>query len=380
MWAKQFNSFAALEKGQADFPGSPDLVLIFGDADRVKQNGMSQKLAQRWPDAVQLACSTGSTVCGPKIMDNGFSALAMGFDSTRVAVEVETIHKIEESREIGRALGRRLAAPDLAGVHLMTDGLVVNGSALIGGLQDIIGSEAEISGGMAGDGERFEETQVVLNGVVKSGTIAAIGFYGRSIRFAHGCIGGWDAFGPRRKITASAGSVLHQLDDRPALDLYETYLGEEAADLPASGLIYPLKIWDPAKPDDQFVRTLLGIDREAKSLLLAGDVPEGWHAQLMRGSIDRLIDGAARAARDASQAMAAQGVAPAACLLVSCVGRRLLMGQSTEEEIEQVHEAIGPGVPMAGYYSYGEIAPRAGSKVAGLHNQTLTLTLLAEVA
>ncbi|MBC2668968.1 FIST signal transduction protein [Novosphingobium piscinae] len=245
---------------------------------------------------------------------------------------------------------------------------------------DVVGVEAEISGGMAGDGARFAETLVALNGAVQAGTIAAIGFYGDAIRFGHGCVGGWDGFGPRRRITASAGLVLHALDDRPALDLYETYLGDEAAALPGSGLLYPLCIWDPAKPDALFVRTLLGVDRATRSLLLAGDVPEGWHAQLMRGSIDRLIDGAASAARDAREEMAAQRVHPAACLLVSCVGRRLLMGQHTEAEIEQVHAVLGTGVPMAGYYSYGEIAPRAGSPVAGLHNQTVTLTLLAEAA
>lgn len=377
MWAHQFDPLAALAQGLPRLPGKPDLVLIFGDTDRLKQSGMLGELAVRWPDAIQLACSTGSAVCGPSMADNGFSALAMGFDSTRVRVEVETIRSADQSRDSGRALGARLAAPDLAGVYLMTDGLVVNGSALVQGLQDIVGSDCEISGGMAGDGARFAETLVALNGAVGAGTIAGIGFYGSAIRFAHGCVGGWDPFGPRRTITASAGSVLEQLDGRPALDLYESYLGPEAAELPASGLIYPLQIWDPARPDDQFVRTLLGIDREAKSLLLAGDVPQGWHAQLMRGSIDRLIDGAARAASDA---MSAHGLAPQACLLVSCVGRRLLMGQSTEEEIERVHETIGPGVPMAGYFSYGEIAPRKGSLVSGLHNQTVTLTLLAEAA
>jgi hypothetical protein len=378
MWAKHFNP-SELAAGSVHFPAPPTLLLVFGPTDALKRDGQLAGLMEKYPDAMQLACSTGTAVGPEGLGDDGFSGLALGFDRTRLAVETETMEDPGQSRAVGRMLGKKLAAPDLAGVYLMTDGLSVNGSALVLGLQDVLGQDAEISGGMAGDGARFGETLVSLNGKATAGSIAAIGFYGDAIRFSHGCVGGWDAFGPRRRITSAQGSVLYELDGKPALDLYESYLGTEAADLPSSGLLYPLVVWDPAKPEETYVRTLLSIDREAKSLTFAGDVPEAWQAQLMRGSADRLIDGASQAAVDAAKAMAAQGATPVACLLVSCVGRRLLPGQQTEEEFEVVRNVLGPDVELAGYYSYGEIAPRAGSQIAGLHNQTMTLTLLAEV-
>ncbi len=377
MWAMPFDPFAIAEN-TALIRAEPDLLFTFGPTDTLKKNSLLTELMQRYPNAIQLGCSTGTAVSADGLCDNGFSGLALGFDHTRLTVVSESLDDPGQSYSVGQMLGQKLAATDLAGIYLITDGLAVNGSAIVHGLQDVLGRDAVISGGMAGDGARFGETLVSLNGKVTAGTIVAIGFYGDAIRFAHGCVGGWDAFGPRRRITAAQCSTLFELDGRPALDLYESYLGPEAEELPASGLLYPLLIWDPAEPDEHFVRTLLAIDREAKSLTFAGDVPEGWQAQLMRGSVDRLIDGASRAASDAKNAMAAQECAPTVCLFVSCVGRRLLLGQQTEEEIEAVREVLGHDLVMAGYYSYGEIAPHAGSHFAGLHNQTVTLTLLAE--
>lgn len=379
MWARNFNPARLAQEGNT-FPGSPDLLLIFGPTDALKSESVPAHLANLFPNSIQLCCSTGTAVDGSGLHDDGFSALALGFSRTRIAVETATLDHPSQSFSVGQALGRKLFAPDLAGLYLLTDGLTVNGSALVLGLQDVLGPDARISGGMAGDGARFGETLVAINGATQAGSIAAVAFYGDAIRFSHGCVGGWDAFGPRRRVTAAEGSILLELDGKPALDLYESYLGEEAAQLPASGLLYPLMVWDPANPEESYVRTLLSIDREAKSLTFAGDVPQGWQAQLMRGSVDHLIDGASHAARDAAEAMAAQDLAPEACLFVSCVGRRLLLGQQTEEELEVVRDVLGPGLALAGYYSYGEIAPRAGSSVAGLHNQTVTLTLLAECA
>jgi hypothetical protein len=263
---------------------------------------------------------------------------------------------------------------------VLSDGLAVNGSALVKGLSGAVGPGVAISGGLAGDGARFGETVVSIGGVAAPNVIAAVGLYGSSIRIAHGSAGGWDEFGPRRSITRAVDNVLFELDGMPALDLYERYLGEEAAELPASGLLYPLKVWDPAAPESEVVRTILAIDREARSLTFAGDMPQGWNAKLMRGTFYRLTEGATQAAQHAHDALAAAGAAPELCLFVSCVGRRLLMQQRTQDEIAAVAKVIGAETPMAGFYSYGEIAPNNSSGFCGLHNQTVTLTLLAEVA
>lgn len=133
------------------------------------------------------------------------------------------------------------------------------------------------------------------------------------------------------------------------------------------------------------VRTVLAIDREARSMTFAGDVPQGWTAQLMRGNLDRLAAGAADAARQARDGIAVENLIDQnndQCLsiLVSCIGRRLLMGQRTVEEVEAVGAELGTGTLRLGFYSYGEISPHAKSGHCELHNQTMTVTTLAEVA
>jgi hypothetical protein len=357
----------------------PDIILVFGPTDRLLSQGYLDLVAQ-FPGAHHFGCSTGTTVEDTVLADDRIVALAIGFGNTPLRKAVRRIAGPQDSEAIGQQLGAELAAPDLRGVFVLSDGLKVNGSALVRGLSSGVGPGVVVSGGLAGDGAHFAQTVVMHEGAISANSIAAIGLYGDAIRIAHGTAGGWDEFGPRRSVTRSTGNVLFELDGLPALDLYERYLGEESEDLPASGLLYPLKIWDPQAPQTEVVRTILAIDREQRSVTFAGDVPQGWGARLMRGSFYRLTEGATRAAEHAQKSLAALGSAPSLCLLVSCVGRRLLMQQRTDDEVAAVRDVIGHAVPIAGFYSYGEIAPDNVTSVCALHNQTVTLTLLSEAA
>jgi hypothetical protein len=209
--------------------------------------------------------------------------------------------------------------------------------------------------------------------------VVAIGFYGKAIRIGHGSAGGWDLFGPRRQVTRSAGNVLFELDGEPALDLYERYLGpEDSKGLPGSALLFPIQVHDAAHPDSAVVRTVLAIDKDARSMTFAGDVPQGWTAQLMHGNFDHLAEGAADAGRQARAGLGASDGDSQFSLLISCIGRRLLMGQRTSDEVEAAGTELGGKTLKLGFYSYGEISPHAKSGVCELHNQTMTVTLFAE--
>lgn len=382
MWVRTLCETAEGEWASKDgeLSGDPGLVLLFGPTDLLKSSPAPARLARKFPAAIQVGCSTGTSVSGGALSDESLSALAVGFKSTKLQLATHRLDHVSASRTAGFALGRQLAAPDLAAVFVLSEGLGVNGSALVDGIVEACGERVSISGGLAGDGARFANTLVLANGAADANLVAAIGLYGDAIRVGHGSAGGWDEFGPIRKITRSAGNVLAELDGKPALDLYERYLGDEAAELPASGLFYPLKISNPSRPEDEVVRTILSIDRKARTMTFAGDIPQGWSARLMRGSFDRLTEGAAEAARHARAQLDVAGASAALCLFVSCVGRRLLMGQRTEDEIEAVADVLGAATPIAGFYSYGEISPHNRSGVCDLHNQTVTLTLLAEAA
>jgi hypothetical protein len=124
------------------------------------------------------------------------------------------------------------------------------------------------------------------------------------------------------------------------------------------------------------VRTILGINDAEDSMTFAGDIPDGSLAQLMRANFDRLIDGAAGAAQSSVGPL--RNGSPELALLISCVGRKMVLGQRIEEEVEAVAEVVGPGAQLAGFYSYGEISPFTPTATCELHNQTMTVTTLSE--
>jgi hypothetical protein len=354
-------------------PADANLVLFFGSRPALQSGTPYRQLRERFPRAHILGCSGGGQILNDDVSDDEIAGAALRFDHTRVRLASEPAPAAERSRACGEAIGKALAADDLAGIFVLSDGLNVNGSELVTGVTGALGRKVPVTGGLAGDGARFQETLVGADCEPRNHMVAAVGFYGNAIRIGHGSAGGWDEFGPHRRITRSQGNVLFELDGKPALDLYERYLGEDSEGLPGTALLFPLRIHDPTRPDHDIVRTVLAVDRAARSMTFAGDMPQGWVGQLMRGNFDRLAAGAAKAARQACTGHNAQ-----IALLVSCIGRRLLMGQQTMDELEAASAEIGAEVPRLGFYSYGEISPHSASGLCELHNQTMTVTAISE--
>lgn len=363
----------------ADFANA-DLVLYFGLRSALADGARYRELRAMFARALVVGCSTGGQIRNDDVNDD-IAAVALRFDQTRLRLAYEAVPGPDHSRRCGEAIGRALAGDGLAGIFILSDGLDVNGSELVAGIGGVVGQRIPLTGGLAGDSALFEETLVGADCAPRRGQVAAIGFYGSAIRIGHGSAGGWDEFGPRRRITRSVGNVLYELDGEPALDLYERYLGEEdARGLPGTALLFPLLIRDPAEPDQDVVRTVLAIDRHARAMTFAGDVPEGWVAQLMRGNFDRLAAGAAEAARQARSGLGKSRDRDGVAVLVSCIGRRLLMDQHIMDEVEAAGAELGSRIRRVGFYSYGEISPHGAAGVCQLHNQTMTVTAITEAA
>ena len=324
---------------------------------------------------VHVGCSTAGEIAGTKVLDDSLVATAIHFEKTRVQIAQVDLAHARTSHEAGEKLGLQLAGPGLVHVFVLSDGIRVNGTALTRGLTGALPSGVTVTGGLSGDGTRFDHTMVWAGGTPRADSVVAVGFYGDQLRVGHGSLGGWDPFGPERLITRSAGNVLYELDGHSALELYKRYLGDHATDLPASGLLFPLAIRAHGR-SERLVRTIIAVDEEHQSMTFAGDVPEGSYARLMKANFDRLIDGAIGAARQSSS-LQSQSHAELA-LLVSCVGRKMVLGQRVEEEVEGVRDVVGADVPLAGFYSYGEISPVVATARCELHNQTMTITTLAE--
>jgi hypothetical protein len=349
---------------------TPDWVLYFASPRQFQDGRHIDELKARFPGAQIVGASTGGEILGTEVFEDSVVATAVWFSGTRINVVAETVASAEDSETCGMRLGERLRRDGLRGAFILSDGISVNGSDLIKGLHDSVGPGVVIFGGLAGDGADFKRTYIDVKQPC-SGQVAAIGFYGSNLSIECGSFGGWVPFGPERRVTKSAGNVLYELDGEPALDLYKRYLGDEAGRLPSSALLFPLRI--QMSDGRVLTRTIVGVDEQAHTMIFAGDVPPGSVAQLMRSTIERLIDGAEQAAAQIKETSRRR-----LSILVSCIGRRLVLGQRTVEEVEVVADRLGANNTQIGFYSYGELSPLGFVDRCELHNQTMTIATLSE--
>jgi hypothetical protein len=363
------NSFPDLDSEQT-------LVVVFGGAKFIDDAGPLEELSKAYPNSHILGCSTAGEILGSELRDDTLAVAITRFDHTKLVST--SIPTGTDSFQAGESIARALDANDTPkAVFVLSDGLSVNGSQLASSLAKALPEGVVLTGGLAADGDRFERTWVLSDGIPKTGTISAVGFYGEQVHIGHGSKGGWDMFGPERRVTRSEGNVLYELDDKPALQLYKEYLGERASGLPMTAFYFPLAIWEDEADKRRLVRTVLGVDEENNSLTFAGDIPQGCRAQLMKANFDRLVTGAGNAAKMTTANTAGNGDSETLAITVSCVGRRVVLGERTEEEIEAALDVLSKGTKQVGFYSYGELSPYF-SGGCDLHNQTMTLTTFAE--
>lgn len=359
------------------------LVLVFGSTALFGDSTHFTFIRNAFPAALIVGCSTAGEIHSTTVSDETLVITAVTFEHTQVRLSKVNIDDALQSFSAGQSLVEALPMDGLAHILVFSDGLNVNGTELVRGMKDKLPQHVEITGGLSADGASFQKTLVCANDVPTEKQIAAIGFYGSHIKIGYGSLGGWDPFGPERKITRAEGNVLFDLDGKPALELYKHYLGEHAAGLPATGLLFPLSLRNNEQKGETInsnggvVRTILGVSEADQSMTFAGDMPEGSFARLMKANFERLIDGACGAAKicmDRHQNNSAQ-----LALLISCVGRKLVLKQRVEEEVEGVREVLGDKTVFAGFYSYGEISPHMMGNACELHNQTMTITTFYEI-
>ena len=351
------------------------LVLLFGGTKQLSEARWMAELRTAFPNAHLFGCSTAGEIAGTRVHDDTLVATAVHFEHSTLRLAQVRMSEAKSSEDAGERLAKAFDPKGLRHVFVLSDGQSVNGSELVRGLLKHVPEGVQVTGGLAGDGPRFEKTYILAGETPIAGSIGAIGLYGDRLQIGYGSLGGWDPFGPQRVVTRAEGNVLYELDGKPALDLYKAYLGDHASGLPATGLLFPLSI-RRANDQETLVRTILGVNEQQKSMTFAGDVPEGATAQLMKANFDRLVDGAEGAAR-ASVAQLA-GSRPTLAVLISCVGRKLVLKQRVEEEVEAVQEVLGGATVLTGFYSYGEICPASPNANCQLHNQTMTITTFAE--
>ncbi len=355
--------------------GSQRIVLAFGARELMQEGRLVSELRDHFQGATLLGCSTSGEIAGNEVCDDSLVATVIGFDHTRFRTAYTKIAEAKSSFEGGKELAQQLNEPTLGHVFVVSDGLHVNGSDLARGIASGVSEGVSITGGLSGDGTDFADTWVIADSEAGPQHVAAVGFYGDRLRIGYGSMGGWQPFGPVRKITRAEGNILYELDGRSALDLYKTYLGAHADELPASALLFPILVTEE-NVGEGVVRTILAVDEDDKSMTFAGDIPQGGTAQLMKTNVDDLVDGAEAAAEISRTGLGERR--PDLAILVSCVGRKLVMKQRVEEEVEAIQDVFGGDTAIAGFYSYGELCPFSQGDACRLHNQTMTITVFAE--
>lgn len=356
--------------------GLADLGIVFGAKAHLLNQSLMDDLRVKFPSKHYTGGSTSGEIAGSNVFDDSLIITRVWFSKVRIEQCEITLQDVSSSYSYGEQLVKMFQPEGLRHIFVLSEGVNINGSQLVLGMRTFAPEGVSITGGLSGDGTNFQET-VVLNGKGQphKNLINAIGFYGDALSIGFASFGGWDSFGIERTVTRSHENVLYELDGQPALELYKSFLGELQNQLPASALLFPLSLRYSAD-HPPVVRTILGMDEDQQSLRFAGDIPEGSSVRLMKANIDRLIDGAVHAAEKSFKTIGE--ITPDLTILISCVGRKLVLKQMVEEEVEGVRDIMGTETATTGFYSYGEISPFTADSRCELHNQTMTITAFRE--
>ena len=348
------------------------LVLVFGESSLITDTSVFNYLERSYPEAHIILSSTSGEIIHTDVFDNSVVVTAIEFDNTNVHCAETNINRHKDSYDAGHYLMQQLQQSDLSAAFIISDGTYINGSELVAGFNKTNTQSIPVTGGLAGDGSRFTKTFVGLNQLPAEGVIVAIGFYGQQLHVGHGSFGGWDEFGPVRTITRSDKNILYEIDGKNAFDLYQDYLGPYKNALPGSAMLFPLSVKEPGA-NTAVVRTIVNINEQDRYMVFAGNVPNGSHVRLMKANFNKLIEGSSRAAQHTLVTK------PDLAILISCIGRKMILRDRTEEEVHAVNEIFGTATCTTGFYSYGEISPFNAGSLPMLHNQTMTITTFTEL-
>ena len=356
-------------------PAKCQLVFAFGSSDQLLLPENLDPIRSAYPNADLVTASTAGEIIRDGVYDNSIVATAIELEQSTLKCVKTHISEHVSSFDAGLFLKEQLQSDDLSGIFIISDGLMVEGSELVRGFNHENTKNIPITGGLAGDAARFQNTYTSLNEAPGKGNIIAVGFYGDHMHIGHGSLGGWDEFGYERTITRSDKNVLFEVDEEKALDLYKRYLGSFAEQLPGSALMFPLSMRVPGA-DKYLIRTILATDDNESAMIFAGNMPQGSTVRMMRGDIQKLIRASATAAKDSVKSL--KNRKPQLTLMLSCVGRKIIMDKKVEEEVLAAEEILDGDCAVAGFYTYGGLSPFGVGTPCELHNQTMTITTFSE--
>lgn len=332
-------------------------------------------LRNAFPQSKIIGCSTPVVVCDGALLPDTISVGIIRFHHTQLRLSYAPVPSFEESRVAGQQLGQQLAAANLKGVLIFSDGVTTEATELVQGLQEMLPPNVTIAGGLA-SGHSLDDTWMLCDGELKRFHACAVGFMGNAVELTRATGGGWRLIGAECKATRTSGRTLFELDGERAKDVYHRQVGRDIGfGLRESSSRYPLTVRLPGL-EMQIVRDVNSVDEDSGAIELAGDIPEGVMVQVMTTTEDDILDGVDEAIdRMRSKTILPQNNALAIC--VSCAGRRAVLLEKTCEEAALAHDGLGHGIHQIGMYAFGEISTTS-SGPPQVHNETITIGLIRE--
>jgi hypothetical protein len=367
---KELNSSSGFDNQKAQ------IVLAFASRELLENTTQIEHLKSKFPNAKVISASTSGEIIESKVYDDSISASALEFEKSEINCQLYNLKSFENSHALGNHIFKSLTKDNLKGILIFSDGGQINGSDLVAGLNEFNIENVTITGGLSGDGANFKRTLTGLDLDIQEGNVVALGIYGDSVTIGFGSMGGWEEFGPQRTITKADKNVLYEIDNKSALTLYKQYLGPFQDELPASALLFPLSLESDGN-QERVVRTILSLNDEDDSMVFAGNMPLNGKIRLMKANFDKLIFASSLAAGDSIKHFKEKHK-PEFAILISCVGRKLILASRIEEEVEAAKNLLDENTFVSGFYSYGEISPLNTTAKCELMNQTMTITLLSE--
>ncbi|MBI2624179.1 FIST C-terminal domain-containing protein [Candidatus Parcubacteria bacterium] len=343
--------------------GKPDFMVAFSSV-AFDQEELVRGIREATDQTPLIGCSDAGEITNAGPSQKSVGVMAIRTD--RITFTTGLGRNIKDgAREAGRAVAKEVkekAPQPLRTFIMLPDVLTGNGADTVRGVLDVLGEHFPLVGGAPGDDFLFEKTYEYQGGEVATGAVAGVGLSGE-FSFGIGVRHGWIPIGIPMKVTKSQGAVIYELDQRPAISIYEDYFGAKAEDLKKEPLArmaitYPLGIKTP-ELDEYLIRDPITVDDKG-AITCAAEIPEGSEIRLMIGSKEKAVEAAQDAARHLMQEFEIDKASPKFVLMFNCIAREKLFGQKAVDEIRAVMDIIGPDVPLLGFYTYGEQAPMGG--------------------
>jgi hypothetical protein len=362
----------------------PDLVLVFSSI-RFADPRLLRAIRTMTGGAPLVGCTDagGITTAGPRRRSVTVIGLVAPNGSFVVGHQRQLSHQ-------PRLAGERLADSLLKQASgkpkcllVFPDGLTASGSDVLSGIEKKWDRQLPLAGASAADDLYFQKTFQFFNDEVLTDSLVGVQFCG-SMAVGIGVRHGWVPVGRPRRVTRSTGHVVYQLDGKPAVSIYEDFLGLkrdelEEETLASVTLSYPLGI-EVGGQSEYLLRDAIRLGRTG-SLICTGDIVEGSDVRLMIGGYESALEAAQQAACDAADQLGNTRLKGA---LVFCsVARQKMLGSEFQGEIDVIRDALGgASVRLGGFYSYGELAPasplrgRSRKQMPFFHNESVVVVAL----